>query len=128
MVYFPEYTFHKILPIPGPPMLVGSHPHEECSKGSPSPYHDRIDTRMSMLLQGSVVEFVVTSISILLGLLIRGIGLFQFVLSLLVRVLLAVLKCTYVHIVVDSVHFLLHKVLSVPFEYDPTFLGVELGI
>ena len=81
-----------------------------------------------MLLQGSVVEFVVASKSILLGLLIRRIGPFQFGLSLLVRFLLAVLKCTCVHIVVNSVHFLLHKVLSVLFEYGPTFLGVELGI
>ena len=81
-----------------------------------------------MLLKESVAEFVVVSKSILLGLLIRKIGLFQFVLLLLVQVLPAVLKCTCVHIVVDSAHFLLHKVSSVPFEYGPKVLGVELGI
>ena len=81
-----------------------------------------------MLLQGSVVEFVLTSKSILLDLLIHRIGPFQFGLSLLVRFLLAVLKCTYVHIVVSSVHFLLHTVLSILFGCGPTFLEVELGI
>ena len=81
-----------------------------------------------MLLKESVVEFVVVSKSILLDLLIRKIGLFQFVLLLLVQVLPAVLRCTCVHIVVDLVHFLLHKFSSVPFGYDPKVLVVELGI
>ena len=81
-----------------------------------------------MLLQGSVVEFFLTSKSILLDLRIRRIGPFQFGLSLLVRFLLAVLKCTYVHIVVSSVHFLLHTMLSILFGCGPTFLEVELGI
>ena len=81
-----------------------------------------------MLLQGSVVEFVLTSKSILLDLRIHRIGPFQFGLSLLVRFLLAVLKCTCVHIVVSSVHFLLHTMLSILFGCGPTFLEVELGI
>ena len=90
--------------------------------------HDRIDTRRATLLLKWVVGIVAISKSITLGLLTHKTALFQSVLLLLVQVLLGVLKCTYVHIVVGSVHSLPHTVVSVPFGYDPTVVVVELDI